>query len=205
MGTNNSPRGRGAISRRSLLAASGAAGLWAFRALPSLGQNVLTLLPRTPACHGGVGTTPSATEGPHFRPNSPERTDIAEGRYPGHDLLVGGHILDRACRPISGALTEIWQAGPDGEYGLNGFHLHGHHYTSEDGRWLLTTVEPAPYWPRARHIHLKVQRPGGAAQTTQMFLLGDPTQASDSQFDQRLVAPLFEGATKEARMDFVLS
>lgn len=193
-------------SRRTLLAASSsAAGLWALSSLPGLGQTDTPLLDPTPSCASGYEATPSTSAGPCFTPDSPRRDDITDGRYPGQELVVGGYILDRTCNPISGELIEVWQADPDGDYDLQGFHLRGHQYSVDNGRWIIWTVTSAPYGPRARHIPLRVQRPGGAVLTTQMFFPDDPTQDRDRQFDARLLPLAFDAKMRQARMDIVLA
>ncbi|MBR9822548.1 MAG: intradiol ring-cleavage dioxygenase [Rhodobacteraceae bacterium] len=191
------------MSRRTLLGVSaGAAGAWAlWRPLPGGAQ---TALEPTPACGSDHAPTPSSNEGPFFSPDSPERADITEGRFAGQDLLVGGYVLDTACRPVAGALVEIWQADPGGDYDNRGNLLRGHQYSDAAGRWLFTSVLPGPYGRRARHVHLKVQRPGGEVLTTQMFFPGDPAQAGDSQFNPRLLAELSSDQPHSARMDIVL-
>lgn len=193
---------RDAISRRVLLTASaGAAGLWVIR--PQL-ANAQTPLSLTPSCVDRGEPTPPATQGPFFRPNSPERTNIRDGRYDDRELIIGGFVLDQTCQPISDVLIEIWQADPAGNYDTNGYHLRGHQYTAADGRWLFSTVKPGPYQPRARHIHFKVQRPHGEVLTTQMFFPGDPAHLHDRQFDSRLVAAMVDPRYGPARMDIVL-
>ena len=193
---------RSTMSRRTLLvASSGAAGLWALT--PRL-AGAQSLLSTTPSCTDTTEPTPRATQGPYFSPDSPERSNIREGRYDDQELMVGGYILDQSCRPIPGALIEIWQADPDGNYDTAGNHLRGHQITAADGRWIFSTVMPGPYRPRARHIHLKVQRRNGEVLTTQMFFPGDPTHAQDRQFDPRLVAAMVDAPYTQARMDIVL-
>ena len=191
------------ISRRSLLALS--SGFWALSALPGLSQTGAPLLDPTPSCAADHAATPATSAGPFFTPDSPRRDDITDGRYPDRELVVGGYVLDRACQPVGGALIEVWQADPDGAYDHDGFHLRGHQYSAQDGRWMIRTVKPGPYRPRARHIHLRVQRPGGTVLTTQMFFPDDPTQADDRQFDARLLPAAFDAERRQARMDIVLA
>ena len=64
----------------------------------------------TPACHDGDDVTVSQTEGPYFKPSSPERTELFEEGMPGQPIELVGFVLSRACKPIAGALLDFWQA-----------------------------------------------------------------------------------------------
>ena len=160
----------------------------------------------TPSCADEGEATPAATRGPYFRPGSPERADVTGGRAEGTPLLVGGRVLGRDCRPVARALVDLWQADDSGRYDTSGNHLRGHQYTDEGGRWAFATIVPAPYTFRSMHIHVRVQRPGGAVLTTQLFFPGDPGHDRDPQFDPRLVLTLSrESGTRRGRFDFVLA
>jgi protocatechuate 3,4-dioxygenase beta subunit len=158
-------------------------------------------LPATPACDDH-GATPEQTEGPYFTPNSPERKDLLEDGVSGDRLVLSGAVLGTDCKPISGALLDFWQADGDGEYDNEGFRLRGHQFTDSRGRFTLTTVVPGLYPGRTRHIHVKVQKRGGEALTTQLYFPGEAQNESDGIFDDALLVAV-KGS--RARYDFVLA
>src|SRR5690606_5863099 len=74
------------------------------------------LLPRTPACDDGDEPTVAQTEGPFFKPDAPLRHDLAGDAPGGERITVAGFVLDTACRPMPGALVQIWHADERGAY-----------------------------------------------------------------------------------------
>ncbi len=65
-------------------------------------------LPLTPACGEDPDLTPHQTEGPYFTPDSPERAVLREPGIAGTPIVLAGTVLGRDCRPISGALVDLW-------------------------------------------------------------------------------------------------
>lgn len=166
-------------------------------------------LPPTPACGDRRDPTPRATQGPFFTPDSPRRHDLAAGIDGGEALLIGGFVVDPACAAVAGALVDVWQADHQGAYDNAGYRLRGHVETDADGRWWFATVVPGRYPGRTRHIHVKVGRSGdgrpGGLLTTQLFFPGDPGNARDRLFDDRLLMGMSgAGAARFGRFDFVL-
>ena len=51
----------------------------------------------------------------------------------------------------------------------------------------MTTIVPGLYDDRTRHVHVKVQPPGGAVLTTQLFFPGEDDNASDSLYRDELL------------------
>jgi protocatechuate 3,4-dioxygenase beta subunit len=140
-------------------------------------------LPPTPACR----PTAEETEGPFFKPRSPQRTSLLEPGLRGTRLMLNGVVLSAACRPVAGALLDFWQADADGRYDNAGFHLRGHQYTDSAGRYRLETVVPGLYPGRTRHIHVKVQAPGRSVLTTQLYFPHEARNALDPLFDRALL------------------
>ncbi len=159
------------ITRRRLIAA---AALWPL-APAALGQT-------KPLTCGVV--TPRQTEGPFFSRGSPQRNALAEGRA---TLLVTGLVLSRDCKPMANALLDFWHADDKGEYDNQGFRYRGHQFTDAEGRYRLETLMPAEYPGRARHIHVKVQPPGGRVLTTQLYFPNQERNEGDGLFRQELV------------------
>src|SRR5947209_5180718 len=75
----------------------------------------------TPACHDGDEPTIHETEGPFFKPRSPRRGDLREPGVNGRPVELSGRVLTRSCRPVAGALVDLWQADDSGKYDNKGF------------------------------------------------------------------------------------
>ena len=169
---------------------------------PALAQ---TTRPPTPAC-GAQGSTPSQTEGPYFKPSSPERVSLLEPEMRGRRLIVTGAVLSTDCKPVPRALLDFWQADAGGRYDNAGFRLRGHQLTDAEGRYRLETILPGVYPGRTRHIHVKVQAPNGRPLTTQLYFPGEAGNARDGIFDPALLVALADAAdSATARFDFVLA
>jgi protocatechuate 3,4-dioxygenase beta subunit len=142
-------------------------------------------LAKTPACDDGH-TTPPQTEGPYFKPSSPERIDIRDGAA-GDPLRLTGRVLSPECEPHPAALLDFWQADGNGVYDNEGFRLRGHQLTDRDGRFELATVVPGEYPGRTRHIHVMVQPEGGELLTTQLYFPDSPGNETDPLFNSALL------------------
>ena len=130
-------------------------------------------MPPTPACHDGDEATLAQTEGPYFKPSSPERIELLEEGMAGQPIELVGFVLTRACKPLAGALLDFWQADDKGRYDNAGFRLRGHQFTDAEGRYRLRSIVPGVYPGRTRHIHVKVQPRGGRVLTTQLYFPGE--------------------------------
>lgn len=135
----------------------------------------------TPECVDDDDATPSQTEGPYFKPSSPERADLRSG-VSGSRLVLSGVVLTTACRPVAGALLDFWQADADGNYDNSGFRLRGHVFTDAQGRYRIDTVVPGLYPGRTRHLHVKAQARSGPVLTTQLYLPGEAQNSRDRLF-----------------------
>src|SRR5215471_15000816 len=76
----------------------------------------------TPACEDGDATL-AETEGPFFKPRSPERSDLREPGVKGTPVELTGLVLTSRCRPVERALVDLWHADDDGNYDNAGFRL----------------------------------------------------------------------------------
>lgn len=166
-----------------------------------------TALAATPACADAGADKPTApeTEGPFFKPRSPERSVLVAPGMPGTPLVLSGRVLTTRCRPIAGALLDFWQADAGGAYDNAGFRLRGHQFADAEGRYRLETVVPGLYPGRTRHIHVKVQAPRRPILTTQLYFPGEPQNAADFLFRADLLIALQPAASGgSGRFDFVL-
>jgi protocatechuate 3,4-dioxygenase beta subunit len=191
-------------SRRQILAEGifGIPGLVVAREAALAQQN----LAPTPACHDNDEPTVAETEGPFFKPRSPQRSDLREPGIEGRPVELSGYVLTRACRPIPGALVDLWHADSKGDYDNTGFRLRGHVFTNVDGRFMFRTVMPGLYPGRTRHYHVKIQAPGESRLlTTQFYFPNERRNRSDGLFRRELVMQIAEaGETLSARFDVVL-
>jgi protocatechuate 3,4-dioxygenase, beta subunit len=173
------------ISRRELLAGA-AAGLVA--------QRLVAEVPGAPGC--GDQTAPQ-TRGPYYptrdRPDEdPDLTQVegGTGRAAGEILYLRGTVLDQDCKPVVGALVEIWQANSWGRYDHErdagnprpldpNFQSWAEMLTDKDGAFRFKTVKPGSYpaddsgWIRPPHIHFRISRRGYHELVTQMYFAGE--------------------------------
>jgi protocatechuate 3,4-dioxygenase beta subunit len=187
-------------TRRRLLAATalGAAGL-------VLDDVLAEPLAATPQCHDGDAPTVRQTEGPYFKPSSPQRADLVEPNSKGRLVELGGQVLTRSCRPVAAALVDLWHADERGDYDNAGFRYRGHLLTDGEGRYRFRTILPALYTGRTRHYHVKVQAPQQRVLTTQLYFPDEPTNRRDGLFRRELVMRVAEaGDGLAARFDFIL-
>jgi protocatechuate 3,4-dioxygenase beta subunit len=187
-------------TRRRLLAATalGAAGL-------VLDDVLAEPLAATPQCHDGDAPTVRQTEGPYFKPSSPQRADLVEPNSKGRLVELGGQVLTRSCRPVAAALVDLWHADERGDYDNAGFRYRGHLLTDGEGRYRFRTILPALYTGRTRHYHVKVQAPQQRVLTTQLYFPDEPTNRRDGLFRRELVMHVAEaGDGLAARFDFIV-
>jgi protocatechuate 3,4-dioxygenase beta subunit len=163
------------------------------------------LLPPTPACTDNDDVTPRQTEGPFYKPRSPERTSLLDPGMAGAPILLTGYILSRRCQPIARALLDFWQADGQGQYDNEGYRCRGHQFADEAGHYRLETVVPGLYPGRTRHFHVKVQAPNRPVLTTQLYFPGEPSNARDGIFNQALLMAIRDTADgKVASFNFIL-
>jgi protocatechuate 3,4-dioxygenase beta subunit len=159
----------------------------------------------TPACSSDE-TTPDETEGPFFKPRSPERRSFLEPGLEGRRLVLSGRVMTTGCVPVSRAVLDFWHADASGEYDNVGFRLRGHQFTDDEGGYRLETIVPGVYPGRTRHVHVKVYAPKTPILTTQLYFPGEVRNRSDGLFRQDLlVNEIDAGETMRARFDFVVA
>jgi protocatechuate 3,4-dioxygenase beta subunit len=180
---------------------------------------------------GESDVTPSDVEGPLYREDPPWREkpvkiyEEYEGAESGDVLFVHGRVTSADGTPISGAVLDIWQTGPDGGYDLwderqPDYNFRGRFGVDEDGGYEFQTMVPKPYtiptegpvgrlleaigqhpW-RPAHIHFKVEAEGHETLVTQVFFPEDPYLENDTigAVKSALVRPLtrHEGEEEQA-------
>ena len=147
--------------RRHLLIAAGLAapalGVLAWRATGG-GET----LAATPAC-GDAPVTQPQTEGPYFKPRSPQRNALRDAGVAGTRLDLAGRVLTRACRPVAGALLDFWQADASGAYDNTGFRLRGHQFADAEGASAWRPSCPASIPAARRTSTSRSSRPAAAS------------------------------------------
>jgi catechol 1,2-dioxygenase len=181
--------------------------------------------------HGTKGTI----EGPYYLPDQvrlgstcalPRRDDEK-----GTPLVLEGQVRDLDGTALGGAEVDIWHADADGYY--SGFaphlpegNLRGVVVTDEEGRFVISTVQPAPYqiptdgptgklieaagwhpW-RPAHLHIMVRADGHRTITTQLYFAGGEWLDSDvaeATKPELILDPQDDGTgTRRATYDFEL-
>ncbi len=154
--------------------------------------------------------TPSSVLGPFHilgAPDVPVGADLV-GDNTGDISVVGGRVLTTDGAPIEGAELEIWQTAENGLYSGQDeaqpeYNLRAHMTTDADGRYLFSTVRPAPYtvpddgpvgellhatgrhpW-RPSHLHFIVTAKGHRSLVTEVFPNDDPYLDEDAVFGVR--------------------
>lgn len=194
-------------TRRTVLAAFLSASACPVLGVAAGAQERGPALEPTPACgeEGGGEPTAAQTEGPYFTPDAPLKRDLAADAPGGERIAIAGFVLDTGCRPVPGALVQIWHADERGRYDNAGYRLRGHQLADGAGRWWFTTIVPALYPGRTRHYHFKVSRPGGRILTTQLYFPDEPLNRRDRIFDERLLLRMQDAADgRFGRFDFIV-
>jgi protocatechuate 3,4-dioxygenase beta subunit len=188
-------------TRRSLVAT----GALAAGFLPLDAALAQARLNPTPECHDGDAATARQTEGPFFKPSSPERADLIEPGMVGHPIELVGLVLTRGCKPVANAVVDLWHSDHKGDYDNSGFRLRGHQRADSEGRYRFRTIVPGSYEGRTRHFHVKVAPPGGRLLTTQLYFPGEPKNQKDGLFRRELLMRTTKNeASLTGRFDFVL-
>lgn len=111
------------------------------------------------------------------------------------------------CKPVQGAVLDIWQSNSSGDYDYTGFNLRGKIVTDKDGKYVLDTVYPTRLRgegnmtrPSHRHLNVIVGVPGQPLITTQVYF----ERLADSALkDSLIVIPeTLQNGTKIAHFDF---
>lgn len=168
---------------------------------------VVLYLPR-----GGAAPTPSCgeatraqTAGPFYTPDTPVKSDFRADHPGGEPLDLHATVVDTQCRPVPGAVVDLWHADSGGRYDNEGFRLRGHQAADAQGAVRFATVQPGRYHWRTRHFHVRIFRPdGGRLLTTQLYFPGEPGNDDDGLFRPELLLSLAQGPVPQAKFTFVV-
>lgn len=163
--------------------------------------------------------TPAQTEGPFYpiQDQADKDTDLTtvKGKTEmarGEIVYLKGTVVDENCRPVKGALVEIWQACDTGKYNHPSdpnsaeldpnFQYWGRMVTNEMGEYQFKTIKPGAYpatntWMRPPHIHFKVHLRGYEEITSQLYWKGHPLNVND-----RILQSLSQADRDKVLVDF---
>jgi protocatechuate 3,4-dioxygenase beta subunit len=141
-----------------------------------------------------VPTSPNI-EGPFYVEGVPVRTDLDLYGDEGTKLALSGVVRGTDCAPLAGAVVEIWQCDPAGDYDNTSpeMRYRGQMVVGADGRYGFTTLVPGRYpnagTYRPAHIHVKVWIERVERLTTQIYFEGDPFNETDPWVEDDLIMP----------------
>lgn len=147
-------------------------------------RTFLTLLALAPLAgrEAIAGCQPTQRDqlGPFYVPGQPLQGDLCASAKGGR-LTISGRVLGMPdCRPLAGALVEVWQTDAKGEYTLvtgarpdPGCLLRASLKTDGDGRYSFRTIRPGVYPGRPAHIHYRVSHPDFRTLVTQLYFRDD--------------------------------
>ena len=176
--------------------------------------------------------TESAVLGPFFRPGAPALPSGASisqrGEEDGPSVLLRGRVTDAAGAPVSNALIDVWETGPEGLYEQQDprqpeMNLRGRFRTDENGAYSIKAVRPVSYpipydgpagdllqWTgrhpyRPAHIHMIVEADGYRKLISQIYDSSDKYLDSDSVFSVKgsLIVD-FKPAPADMDVDYVV-
>ena len=122
-------------------------------------------------------------------------------------MVFEGLVLTPDCRPVPGAVIDIWHSDERGRYDNRGFRYRGHQFTDAAGAFRFLTIRPGRYTGRTPHIHVKLQGRKARVLTTQVYFPDlEAANARDSIFRNDLLLRLDRTAAGfwRGRFDFVL-
>ena len=155
-------------------------------ATPVPGDDFFTQMGITLPAPTCTGLTQSQTEGPYYKPDTPQRNSLFEEGMQGTRLLLVGYVLDQNCQPLPNTWLDFWQADANGEYDNTGFRLRGHQFTDAQGRYYLETILPGLYSSRPiEHIHVKVRPEAGQEITSQLYFPQQPVEGLTVNLEER--------------------
>ena len=114
----------------------------------------------------------------------------------GQPLRVHGRVLDSACKPVVGAIVELWQANTDGIYQIADraaltnpyavFAGAGRTQTDNTGSFDFYTIFPGATMeasgPRSPHLHVRVRHEHTKTLTTELFFEDEQRNATDPNY-----------------------
>ena len=155
-----------------------------------------------PPCDIDPRATPLLEADGTFREGAPARMTLGTGGSP---LDLRGTVAGLSCGRVAGARVDLWQADAAGVVDPAGFRFRGYQRTGADGGFRFQTVVPGAARGRAPHLSIRVRVDGTADAQTELFLPGDPRNATDPRFRPELLLRVVEeGGRRSASFDILL-
>lgn len=136
------------------------------------------------------GYTDETTSGPYYISGVPEGENINYTNLPGEAMQISGMVYDGSTgQPVVGAKVTVWQVDSAGKYwpAAQGkaadfapaqIALRGSVISNEKGEYTFTSIKPAIYEGRRRHVHYYIEAAGYISTFTQTYW-ADDTSTSD--------------------------
>lgn len=123
--------------------------------------------------------TPPVPEGPFYKDEKLNRYNICETKQ-GTPIEYVFKVEDEHCKPIKGAIVDIWQCDSEGRYSdfkqensENETWLRGFQVTDKGGICRFKSIFPGWYAGRITHVHAKVRFNNKTILTTNFFFPKD--------------------------------
>ncbi len=170
---------------------------------------------------GPLQPTGKDIEGPFYRPNPPEGSELCPADQPGEKLILSGQVTDTFGNSIEGARVDVWQADKDGNYDVANpddnnnpdipYQFRRWQSAGSEGDFSFDTIRPGHYqigenrW-RTGHIHVKVSAEGFRPLTTQLYFEGDSHNVTNGWFspDRVVKETKLDNGWTSARFNIVL-
>ena len=155
-------------------------------------------------------TTKPTIQGPEYKSGSPlkQGQGFAKGLSGARLELIGRVLSAIDCKPVQGAVLDVWQADANGNYDNKSYNLRGKIVTDKAGKYVLDTIYPGRLHTGSTilHpslIHVMVGIPGQPILTTQIYF---ENQSRDAAIKDTLVTKTVvdSNGTKIANFDFVV-
>lgn len=125
------------------------------------------------ACNDPI--TPTVPIGPYYKDEKLNRVDITEDKK-GTAIEYLFKVEDKDCKPVQGAIVDIWQCNTEGHYSdfekensLGEKWLRGFQVTDKNGECKFKSIFPGWYTGRITHLHAKVHVNGEDVLITNFF------------------------------------
>jgi protocatechuate 3,4-dioxygenase beta subunit len=154
--------------------------------------------------------TPPVPEGPFYKDEKLDRFDITESKK-GTPIEYIFKVEDEHCKPIQGAIVDIWQCDTEGIYSdfkventVNETWLRGYQLTDKTGMCRFNSIFPGWYEGRITHLHAKVHVNNKTVLTTNFFFpkdMEDEIFKSNASLYPKGINPISISQDIELRVD----
>ena len=138
------------------------------------------------------GYTDETTAGPYYISGTAEMDNLNTQNAPGQPMQISGVVYDGSTgKPIPNAKIEVWHTDSSGVYhpqaqgdvsdfSASDINLRGTVAANNQGEYKFTSILPAIYENRRRHIHYYITAEGYLPLFTQTYWVNDPNTSTDN-------------------------